>query len=220
MINTSGGIVAGDTLEVSVRADPGTRAIVTTQAAERCYRARARSERARVTACLDVAAGAVLEWLPMETILFDGSALDRRLTVDLAADATFLAVESRIFGRTAHGERLHDVDLHDRLIIRREHRPIPIATLRLDYEGEASLSRAATAAGAIAMAVIVFVSPAATSRLDPVRAVLDGDAGASAWNGMLVVRLLERDAQRHRRQIVRILRVLREDRPLPAIWRC
>ncbi len=220
IVNTSGGIVAGDRLQCDVRAHPGTRALLTTQAAERCYRARAPVDIARLAINVEVAKHAVLEWLPMETILFDGAALERDLTVDLASGATFLAVESRIFGRTAHGERLHAVDLRDRLTISRDNRPILIDTIRLDHEGEATLSHPATAAAALAAATIVLVSPGAHDRLDATRAVLDGDAGASAWNGMLVVRLLSRDAQQHRALIARILEILRDGRPLPAVWRC
>ncbi len=220
IVNLSGGIVGGDRLDAAIEAGPRTSTIVTTQAAERCYRARVPAEYARVALRFDLADASRLEWLPMETILFEGSALDRSLTVDVAGSATFLAVESRVFGRTAHGERPKAITLRDRFVIRRDGRPLLIEALRLDDEGEAMLSRAATAGGAIATATIALVSPDAAARLGAVRAALGPDAAASAWNGMLVVRVLSRDASEHRRLLIRVLTVLRDDRPLPPIWRC
>ena len=218
MVNTSGGIVAGDRLDWRLRARPEARLVVSSQAAERGYRARDGGEVARLTIGLDVARGARVEWLPTETILFDGAAIDRRMEVDVAADGVCLVVESRVFGRTKSGEELRGVHLRDRIAVRRDGRPILIDALRLDDGG--MLSRRAVAAGAVAVATIVLVSGDANQRLDPVRAVLDGDAGASAWNGMLVVRMLSHDAQHHRGRIERVLGVLRDGRPLPAVWRC
>ena len=50
---------------------------------------------------LTAARGSTLFWLPQETILYDGAALDRRLEVDIAPNATFLMVEPVLFGRRA-----------------------------------------------------------------------------------------------------------------------
>ena len=49
-------------------------------------------------------AGARLDWLPQETILFDAARLERRLEVDLAADARLTALETLVLGRAAMGE--------------------------------------------------------------------------------------------------------------------
>ena len=77
LLNTGGGIVGGDRLAVEVKAGPGAQVRVTTQAAEKIYRS------AGPSCALDVrlAAGrdAWLEWLPRETILFDGCRIRRQL---------------------------------------------------------------------------------------------------------------------------------------------
>ena len=89
------------------------------QAAERFYRALTRDAPSRVRTTVTVAQGGALEWLPQETILFDRCALDRRLHVDLAADARFLAVETLVFGRAAMGERVRQGWLRDLIRVRR-----------------------------------------------------------------------------------------------------
>jgi urease accessory protein len=86
------------------------------------------------------------------------------------------------------------------------------------------LSRAATFGGAVAAAMIVLVAPEADSLLEPVREVLahasSADAGASAWDGMLRVAMVSRDAARHRALVASVLSVLRNGQPLPSVWRC
>ena len=86
-------------VEVSAAVGAGACLTLTTQAAERAYRAAAGW--GDVQSTVSVAAGATLHWLPQELILFDGCALSRRLRIDLAADARALVVEPVIFGRAA-----------------------------------------------------------------------------------------------------------------------
>jgi len=218
-VNSSGGIASGDLLATDLDCAPGAHLLATAQAAERCYRARPGDGPARVETRLRVGEGATLEWLPQETILFDGAALDRRLEVELAPDARLLALESRVFGRALHGERLRTLDLADRLVIRRGGLPLLVDQLILRGDAEARLARTAVGAGARACAVIVLAGPEAAAMLDPVRARLSGDAGASSWRGMLVVRIVSRDPAAHRGLIAAVLACLRPGRALPAVWR-
>ncbi len=102
LLNTAGGLTGGDRFDVEVRMGAGTDATVTTASAEKIYRARDGDTDISVT--LDLEPGARLAWLPQPTILFDQSRLNRRTTVSLAGTATFVAVETLIFGRTAMGE--------------------------------------------------------------------------------------------------------------------
>jgi urease accessory protein UreH len=118
LVNTSGGVTGGDELSVEVTAREGTTVSVTTQAAERLYRAQP-GECARISNRVDVEAGARLNWLPQETILFDRCSARRTLDVELAVGAAFLMVESLIFGRAAMGEVLRAADFNDRIAIRR-----------------------------------------------------------------------------------------------------
>jgi urease accessory protein len=223
MLNTSGGVAGGDRLDGAFELQPGARATITAQAAERFYRALPGSDPASVRNRLAVAPGASLEWLPQETILFDRCAVDRRLDVDLADDAWFLGVESLVFGRAAMGERVVQAWLRDGIRVRRAGRWLLHDAVRMEGEVNAALQRATIAGGARALATLVHVAPDAAASLENVRAALADlavEAGASAWNGMLVTRILAQDAAALRRAVVAALAVLRAPRPLPRVWLC
>jgi urease accessory protein len=219
-LNISGGIAGGDRLGSAFEIATGARASIAAQAAERFYRALPGSLPSLVRTRIAVAAGASAEWLPQETILFDRCALDRRLAVDLAGDAWFLGVESLVFGRTAMGETIEQAWLRDLIQIRRDGRLIWQDTVRLDGDANAILARKAVAAGARAIATVVHVASNAEAVLESVRDVLPSEAGASAWNGMLVVRILGNTSAAVRIAVIAVLRVLRGERPLPRVWLC
>ena len=124
-------------------------------------------------------AGASLEWLPQETILFDRCAVDRRLDVDLADDAWFLGVESLVFGRAAMGERVVQAWLRDGIRVRRGGRWLLHDAVRLEGEVDAALQRATIAGGARALATLVHVAPDAEAALEGVRAALADTVGGS-----------------------------------------
>ena len=219
-LNTSGGVAGGDALNTMIAAGPGTRATVASQAAERFYRALP-GTRAAVSTHLAVAPGAALEWLPQETILFDRCALYRRLTVDVAPDGWFLGVESLVFGRAAMGEVVHETGLRDLIEVRRGGRLLLHDAVRLEGPAAPLLARAAGAAGGGAVATLVHVAPEAETRLDAVRAALATfDAGASAWDGLLVARIVAANGACLREAVVAGLATLRGGRTLPRVWLC
>ncbi len=219
-LNTSGGIAGGDALTSSFELQPGARATIASQAAERFYRALPGSVPASVYTRIAVAAGAAAEWLPQETILFDRCALDRRLEVELAEDATFLGIETLVFGRAAMGETVQHAWLRDGIRVRRGDRLVLNDAIRMEGEVARLMQRTAIAGGAGAAATIWFIARDAEARLDAVRAVLPGEAAASAWNGMLVTRLLAHNAAALRLAATAVLHVLRDARPLPRVWLC
>jgi urease accessory protein len=220
-LNTGGGVAGGDRLDVAVSVAAEARATVSAQAAERFYRALAQDAPSRVRTCLTLDAGAALEWLPQETILFDRCALDRRLDIDMAADARFLGVETLVFGRMAMGEAVRHAWLRDLIQVRRCGALLLHDATRMDGAVEALLKRAAIGKGARALATLVYVAPDAERLLEPVRQALEAaEAGASAWNGMLIARILGPDSACVRQGLIAALSVLRESRPLPRVWLC
>jgi urease accessory protein len=221
MLNTGGGVAGGDRLDLAFGVAASGRMTIAAQAAERFYRALAADAPSSVRTQLTMEPGAFLEWLPQETILFDGSALDRRLDVDLAPDARFLGVETVVFGRTAMGERVREGWLRDVIRVRRGGSLLLHDSIRLDGDIDAALRRPAIGGGACAVATVVYVAPDAADRLDVVRtAMAPAEAGASVWNGMLVGRILGADSAGVRKTVVAALNVLRDDRPLPRVWLC
>ena len=218
-LNTSGGIAGGDRLDSAFTMRKGARATIAAQAAERFYRALPDSAPSRVRTRIVVADGAAVEWLPQEAILFDRCAIDRCLQVDLASDAWFLGVESLVFGRAAMGEQVEQASLHDVIRVRRAGHLLLHDAIRLDGEMSAMLLRPAIAGGARAIATLVHVAPDAAAALEPVRDALP-QGGVSAWDGMLVARILAADGASLRQAVVAALRALRADRPLPRVWLC
>jgi urease accessory protein len=185
--------------------------------------------------------GAAVEWLPQETILFDRCVVDRRLSVELAEDAWFLGVESLVFGRAAMGEVVEHASLRDGVEVRRGGRLLWHDAIRMDGEVAATMRRSAVAGGARAMATLVHVALDAEAKVDAVRAMTThapsrgslrsptspacaggegGAIGVSAWDGMLVARVLAADGAALRGLVIAALDVLRDGRPLPRVWLC
>ena len=221
LINTSGGLAEGDRLSQRIAWEKGSRAVVSTQAAEKVYRALATG--CEIETRIDVAAGAEAEWLPQETILFDRARLRRDTQVSLGADASFLGVEAIVLGRTAMAEHMREGALRDSLRIRREGKLIYADVLALDGAIDALMSRRAIGNGGCAMAVILHVAEKAAALLDPLRQALEQAGGlvaASCWNGILAVRMLAPEGATLRRDLIAALAVLRGGRPLPRVWSC
>ncbi len=217
---TAGGLTGGDRLSAEVTVGAGAQAVVTGQAAEKIYRSAGGV--AAVDNRLLLGPGARLDWLPQETILFDGGALERRTTVDMAADARLTATELVIFGRQARGETVAQALLADAWRVRRDGRLLFAEATRLAGPVHDLLRRPATGAGAIALALVVHVAPDAEGRLQAVRdrlAEASGvEAGASAFDGMVAIRLLARSGQALRAAVLDVLAPLRDGLPPPRPW--
>jgi urease accessory protein len=222
-LNNSGGVAGGDTLSTRLDLAAGAAALLTTASAERIYRRTADDQPAHIRNDITLGDGARAEWLPQETILFDGAGLDRALTVTMPGSASLLGVETLIFGRMAAGETVRAAQLRDMIHIRRDGRLILHDAVRAPSALAASLARVSIAAGARASTTLFLVAPDASAALEPVRAVLARhavNAGASAWDGMLVVRMLAQDPARGRDAVADLLQVLRGGRRLPRVWAC
>ena len=113
IVHPPGGIVAGDSLAIDVRVDQGATAVITTPGAQKWYRSTGKQASA-VTRLL-VADAAALEWMPQETIVFDGTSAQQSLEVTLAPEARFFGWEMLCLGRTTRGERFTTGDFRQRI---------------------------------------------------------------------------------------------------------
>lgn len=117
LVHPPGGIVGGDTLEVDVRLDPRSHALITTPGASRFYRSVADPARQQVRATL--AAGSRLEWLPLETIAYPGCQAHNTLRFDLAPGAEMIGCDLLALGLPAaqqpfsHGSIVQELRLGD-----------------------------------------------------------------------------------------------------------
>jgi urease accessory protein len=222
-LNTSGGLTGGDLIRFSLGLGPGAAAVAATQTAERAYAAG--DGVARLDIEFSLGAGAVLDWLPQETILFQGSALRRNTRVDMTDCAHLVLAEMVVLGRAAMGETLGHVYLHDRRVVRRGGRPCLIDALLLDdmaLDGGVAGVHPALWNGMRATATLALIAPGAETALSAVRAALAGqgdvEAAASGWDGRCVVRMLAPDALPLKRAAAAVLSVMRAGRALPRVW--
>lgn len=217
LVNTAGGVTGGDQFSLDAHASAGTQLTLTTQACERAYKAQP-DQAGHVRTTLRVGPAARLNWLPQETILFQGSAMDRSLKAELSSDASLLMVEPLVFGRAGMGEVLSNAQFADRIEIRRDGQPLYLDALQLNGDVSAHMARAEIGGGAGAMASAVFVAADAAAHLPHIRDMLPETAGASLLHeDVLVLRVLAHDSFALRQTLVPVLARLRGG-PLPRCW--
>lgn len=216
MITTSGGVTGGDALKMAVEIGPGAEAVATTQAAEKIYRASRGSAPCTIDVDVRVAEGATLDWLPQETIVFEGARLKRRTVAEVAEGGALLACEMVVLGRGASGERFTSGLLLDAWSVRRPGRLVWTDALRV--EGETPDGAGFGTANALATVIGVWDAP--QPHFEKARALLDAAdevrAGVTVVNGVLVARLLG-DATAVRHATLRFLTAFR-GRRLPRVW--
>ncbi len=215
LLNTAGGLTGGDRLDIEATLKPRASLLITTQAAERIYRSAGGT--AAINTRLRLGAGAALDWLPQETILFERASLQRNLCVEMAKDARFLGLETLVLGRRAMGETLTYADIGDHRRIWRNGRLLHAESLC--YPKETGRARKVTG-GARAVASLIYVAPDAEARLAQARELLNFDtvaAAASAWQGKLVLRFHAKDAQPLRKALAGFLTEFRA-KALPRVW--
>jgi urease accessory protein len=216
MVTTSGGVTGGDTLRMAVEVGPGARAFAATQAAEKIYRATKTGAPCTIDVSVGVGAEASLDWLPQETIVFEGARLKRRTVADVAAGGSLLACEMVVLGRAASGERFTSGLLLDAWSVRRAGKLAWTDTLRV--EGETPSGAGFGVANALATIIGVWDEP--QPRFEQARGLLESvdavRAGVTLVNGVLVARLLG-EATAVRAATIGFLGAFR-GRRLPRVW--
>jgi urease accessory protein len=218
IVNTAGGITGGDEFSSSIAVHEGASVSVTTQAAERIYRASA-SEAGVVTTALSVEENGHLFWIPQETILFEGARLKRTLNAEVHATAKFLMLEPLVFGREASGETIRNASVQDSVSISSNGIPLYLDKVKLKGDLSEIIERSGVASAARAMASLVFVDRHAADKLIAVRQCLPLSGGASLLaENVMVIRLLSVDSFVLRRTLLPILDIL-TDHMVPKNWR-
>lgn len=189
LVNTAGGIAGGDRLEYVVTAQNGASIAVTTQAAERVYRAL--SDPARIETKLHVSDGARLAWLPQETIVFNSARLRRETEVDVSDGAELLALEWLVLGRAAHGEQMTRGFISDSWRVKKSGRLIWADTLRITDDLFSQLHRNALLSTCSCVGTLIYFGRDLEARLELLREIVAGLAcrsGVTLVGGVAVVR--------------------------------
>lgn len=218
-LNTAGGLTGGDRLSFAVDLGPGAAAVAATQTAERAYRSAAGI--AQMDVRLTLGAGASLDWMPQETILFDGAALSRTTRAEIGTSARLLLVESLVLGRAAMGETVSALSLTDRREVWRGGAPVLVDALRLGSDtvpANQSRPHPALLGTDRAIATVWLVAQGAEDAVGPLRTLLGHGAAVSGWDGRCALRLTAPDGMALRRSLAAALSTLRRGAPLPRVW--
>jgi urease accessory protein len=117
IVHPPGGIAGGDRLDISARVGADAWAQITSPGAAKWYRA---AGPAYQQLDLHVAAGATLEWLPQETIIFSAAQAELSTSINLEGDARLFYWDVVALGRPASGERFDLGHFQAQLNIRRD----------------------------------------------------------------------------------------------------
>ena len=228
LVTTSGGLVAGDRIEVTIRAGKGATAHVTGSAAEKIYRSTGATT--EIEQAFVIEDGGWLEFLPPETIVFDRARLRRATRVDLQVGGGFLGGGILVFGRLAMGERFRTGLLHEGWEVYRDGGVVWGDALHVEDDVTSIMDHPACFAGAEACATLVFAPGGVEPRsfVDAARAVQRQTAeenlrsGVTVVNGLFVARWLG-DAMKLRRAYAELachLRAAAMGLPprLPRLW--
>ncbi len=226
LVNMSGGLIAGDRLDIGFCVDENAAALCVASAAEKVYRST--GDMSHITVDLYTKQNSWAEWLPQETIFFNGARLRRVTRLHLAPGARILAGEFLVLGRIASGETVSHGYLRDAWEVRQDGRLIWADALRMDGNFAAIGNAKAGLNGARALATMVFAGGDATQYLEPARALQQacGDgvlASASCVNGVLVMRWLAHEPQMLRAALGQFWAAFRHQAAalpaaLPRIW--
>lgn len=102
LVHPPGGIAGGDALRMDIELGTDAAALITSPGAAKWYRG---TEEASLEVTQRLAGGAVLEWLPLETILYSGARCHIRNRIELAGTARLLYTDVLCLGRPGSGER-------------------------------------------------------------------------------------------------------------------
>jgi urease accessory protein len=196
LVTTSGGLVAGDQVAISVEVGAGAAAHVTGSAAEKIYRSTGAT--VQVKQHLEVGSDGWLEFLPPETILFDRARLRRTTRVHLQRNGGFLGGGILVFGRIAMGERFREGLLHEGWEVQRNRALVWGDALHIDGDVGAIMDDPACFSGAAACATLILAPRDDNPRpfVEPARGVQERSAieglraGVTAVNGLLIARWL------------------------------
>lgn len=190
LLHPPGGVVAGDHLTIAATVEPDAQALITTPAAGKFYRSG--GGEARQTVNLTVAENASLEWLPQETIVYEGARLNSCMNIDLADQAHFIGWEILALGRPAAGEGFDNGSATLNWRINRNGRLLYLERLRLDAEA----FRARWGLFGHSACGTLFVYPATPLQLAAVQELIgdEADRGVTLIEGLLICRGLDRRA--------------------------
>ena len=228
LIHPPGGVVGGDELRISAQVNDQAHALLSTPGAAKWYRANGHVSRQQLQ--LRVAHDAALEWLPQETIFFNGADVLLDTHIDLTSSARYLGCEILCFGRTASGEYFDQGRIRQRLSIERDGKPLWLEQGSLQG-GSQQMRSPLGLAGCSVCASLIAVGPVqATPLLHALRQQMltasqgSGRVGATQMKSVIIARYLGNSSEVARHVMLAAWQLLRpallgHEASVPRIWK-
>ena len=229
LLHPPSGIVGGDELHIAAAVGPQAFAQITTPGAGKWYRSGGPD--AAQTIDFSLAEGSVLEWLPQETIVFDGAKSRMTTRVRMAADSRYLGWEILCLGRRAAGERFDHGSIHLHTRIERAGEALWIERGHVAGNDPLLDSPAGWAGASVSGTLLATLQAgdepapllAACRTLQPADGAEGAEYAITALPGLLVARYLGHHSEAARHWFAALWQVLRPallGRPAlsPRIW--
>ncbi|AZC28631.1 Urease accessory protein UreD [Pseudomonas chlororaphis subsp. piscium] len=220
IVHPPGGIAGGDRLQIRASVDRDAWAQLTSPGAAKWYRA---AGPAYQTLELNVAAGATLEWLPQETIVFSAAQAELSTRIELQGDARLFYWDLVALGRPASDERFDLGHFQSHLDIRRDGQLLWHERQRI-VGGDGLLDSPIGLDGQPVFATLLVTGEIDSQLLERCRALPHAVRGdLTQLPGLLVARCLASEALLARAWLIDLWRLLRpallgrEALP-PRIW--
>lgn len=221
VVHPPGGIAGGDELTLVVKTKEGASALLTTPGATKWYR----SAGAWAKQSLAFGVRGLLEWLPQESIVFDGALGQASCEVDLAADAGLIGWDIVCLGRTGSGESFGRGSYRSSIRIRREGKLLWLERGRIDGGGRL-LESPAGLGGSPVFGTLFATSPLLDRKILKnlrVENPVEGKGAITLLPGILLARYLGDSTEAARRYFISLWRILRPrlaglDAIEPRIW--
>jgi urease accessory protein len=222
VVHPPGGIAGGDELEIAVDASGGARALLTTPSAAKWYRSSGAWARQRIG--FDVGERAALEWLPQETIVFDGAMADMELNLELGPGARYIGWEVLCLGRTGSGERFARGRCRLSTEIRSEGKLLWRERGEIEAGGALMESPAGLHGRSVCATMLAAAPGIGQGLVAQCRSVLGESVALTLLPGVLVARTLGDSGEAAKRCLVRLWSLLRPSimgraAVEPRIWR-
>ena len=220
IVHPPGGIAGGDQLDIRASVGPDAWAQLTSPGAAKWYRAAGPAyQRIELT----VAAGATLEWLPQETIVFSSAQAELSTRIELQGDARLFYWDMIALGRQASGERFERGHFQSHLDIRRDGQLLWHERQRI-VGGDGLLDSPIGLDGNPVFATLLVTGEVSPERLEACRSLphpVRGDL--TQLPGLLVARCLAGEALQARSWLIDLWRLLRpallgREAVTPRIW--
>jgi urease accessory protein len=222
VVHPPGGIAGGDELTLEVKTEKNASVLLTTPGAAKWYRSA--GPWARQSVAFDVKGA--LEWLPQETIVFDGALAESACDVNLGADAGLIGWDIVCLGRTGSGERFARGTFRTSMQIRREGKLLWLERGRIDGGGRLLESAAGLGGNPVFGTLFASFLHFDKKILDTLREQKPalGDGAVTLLPGILLARYLGDSSEAARRYFIALWRILRpalmgREASEPRIWR-